>query len=96
MREGITPSGFGFAYPEENADDMRLVDALAVVMDDEADSFDKISAASRAAELLLGKKQKQALYSHIGKSHAGRVPAEALFTELEAVMLSGKDAEKNC
>lgn len=95
MRAGTTPSGFSFAYDEENADDMRLVDALATVMDDEADSFDKISAASRAAELLLGKEQKRALYDHVGKSHGGRVPAEALFSELEAVMLSGKDAEKN-
>ena len=95
MRKGTTKTGFAYELDEAAADDMRLVDALAVCMSEESDSFETISAASRAAELLLGKEQKRALYDHVGKSHGGRVPAEALFSELEAVMLSGKDAEKN-
>lgn len=94
MRKGTTRTGFAYELDETAADDMRLVDALAVCMSDESDSFETISAASRAAELLLGKQQKKALYDHIGKSHGGRVPSAELMTELEDVM-SGSDAEKN-
>lgn len=94
MRKGTTRTGFAYELDESAADDMRLVDALAVCMSDEADSFETISAASRAAELLLGKAQKKALYDHIGKDHGGRVPSADLMAELEDVM-SGSDAEKN-
>ena len=94
MRKGTTRTGFAYELDEAAADDMRLVDALSVCMDEESDSFETISAASRAAELLLGKTQKKALYDHIGKAHGGRVPAAELMNELEDVM-SGSDAEKN-
>ena len=94
MRKGTTRTGFAYELDESAADDMRLVDALAVCMSDEADSFETISAASRAAELLLGKAQKKALYDHIGKAHGGRVPAAELMNELEDIM-SGGSAEKN-
>ena len=96
MRKGTTSSGFAFACEETNADDMRLVDALATMMaDDEAGRFASIAAASTAAELLLGKEQKKALYAHIGKTYGGRVPAGDLTRELEEIMSSGEDAEKN-
>lgn len=95
MRTGTTKSGFAFAFDEANADDMRLVDALAIVMDGESSSFEVISAASRATELLLGREQKRALYAHVGKSYGGRVPSEPLMHELEEIMSSGEDAEKN-
>lgn len=94
MRKGTTKTGFPYELDESAADDMRLVDALSVCMSDESDSFEKISAASRAAELLLGSRQKKALYDHIGQSHGGRVPAAELMNELEDIM-SGSDAEKN-
>lgn len=95
MRKGTTSSGFAFEFDEANADDMRLVDALAIMMDGDAYSFEVISASSRATELLLGRGQKRALYKHIGKSYDGRVPAKALMDELEEIMNSGEDAEKN-
>ena len=95
MRKGTTSTGFAFSFEETNADDMRLVDALATIVSDDASSFESISAASTAAELLLGKEQKRALYAHIGKSYGGRVPAEDLTRELEEIMSSGEDAEKN-
>lgn len=94
MRKGITKTGFPYELDEAAADDMRLVDALSVCMSEESDSFETISAASRAAELLLGKAQKKALYDHIGKGHGGRVPSVELMNELEDIM-SGSDAEKN-
>ena len=94
MRKGISPGGFAYEFDEVNADDMRLVDALAICMDPDTDSFATVSAASRAAEILLGKEQKRRLYDHIGKAHGGRVPAQDLMTELEGIM-SGTDAEKN-
>lgn len=95
MRKGTTSTGFAFSFEETNADDMRLVDALALIMSDETDSFQSITAASTAAELLLGKEQKRALYAHIGKSWDGRVPPTELIRELEEIMSSGEDAEKN-
>ena len=94
MLKGTTKSGFAFEVDEAAADDMRLVDALAACMADDTDSFQVISAASRAAELLLGKAQKAALYAHIGKDRGGRVPAAELMNELEDIM-SGGSAEKN-
>ena len=94
MRKGTTATGFVYEFDETNADDMRLVDALATCMDEDSSSFETVTAASRAAELLLGKDLKKRLYAHIGAANSGRVPAEALMNELQDIM-SGEDAEKN-
>lgn len=96
MVNGVTKSGFAFAYDPARLDDMRFVDVLAVVVDDEADMFARVSASSRLTEMLLGKELKAALYDHIGKSHEDRVPRETLEAELGEIMAAaGKDAEKN-
>lgn len=94
MRKGTTPTGFEYEFDESVADDMRLVDAIAVTMAEDSSGFDSLAAASRAAELLLGKAQKKALYVHIGKAHGGRVPIAELTDELQAIM-AGEDAVKN-
>lgn len=96
MRKGVTSTGFEYEYDEERLDDMRFVDALAVVVDDEASDFEKVFGASRLITMLLGPDMKRALYEHIGSTHGGRVPTAELEAALEEIMTgSGKDAEKN-
>lgn len=96
MRKGVTSTGFAYEFDEARLDDMRFVDALAVVLDPEAPEFDKISGASRLVSMLLGPDLKKKLYAHIGAAHEGRVPRAELEKALMEIMSgSGKDAEKN-
>lgn len=95
MIRGITSSGFAYEFDETRLDDMRFVDVLSVVVDAEAPAFDKISGVSKLLTMILGKEMKEQLYTHIGKSHDGRVPRAELEKALEEIMSAGKDAEKN-
>lgn len=97
MKNGITSTGFEYEFDERNLDDMRFVDVLTVVVDDNSSMLDKLSGISKLLTMLLGEEQKKALYEHIGKSYDGRVPRDALENALEEIMNgAGKDAEKNC
>lgn len=96
MKKGTTSDGFSYALDESKLDDMRIVDAIAVTMDETAGEFAQISALSTLLTLILGAQQKKALYAHIGESYEGRVPRLALQHALEEIMSSaGEDAEKN-
>lgn len=94
MRKGITSGGFAYEYDETRLDDMRFVDILTVVVDEEAPAFDKIAGVSKLLTMMLGDEMKKALYDHIGKTHDGRVPRADLEKALEEIM-AGEDAEKN-
>lgn len=97
MKNGVTETGFEYEFDERNLDDMRFVDILTVVVDDNSSILDKLSGISKLLTMLLGDEQKKRLYEHIGKSYDGRVPREALENALEQIMNgAGKDAEKNC
>ena len=97
MKNGVTASGFEYEFDERNLDDMRFVDILTVVVDDNSSLLDKLSGISKLLTMLLGDEQKKRLYDHIGKDYDGRVPREALENALEEIMNgAGKDAEKNC
>lgn len=65
--KGILTCGFEFDIPEENLDNMELIDALSEVTDDNQ------LAISKVATLMLGKKQKKKLYDHL-RNEKGRVP----------------------
>lgn len=93
MRRGVTSTGFEYEYDETRLDDMRFVDVLAVVLDEEAPEFDKLSGVSKLLTLMLGTEMKKALYEHIGKTHDGRVPRADLEAALSEIMRG--DAEKN-
>lgn len=93
MRRGVTSTGFEYEYDETRLDDMRFVDVLAVVLDEEAPEFDKLSGVSKLLTLMLGAEMKKALYEHIGKTHDGRVPRADLEAALSEIMRG--DAEKN-
>lgn len=96
MIKGVTSGGFEYEYDEQRLDDMRFVDVLALVVDPEAPTFEKIAGTSRLLTMLLGAPMKTALYAHIGKNYGGRVPRADLEKALEEIMAgAGKDAEKN-
>ena len=96
MIKGTTSTGFRYEYDEERLDDMRFVDVLAVVVDEEAEMLAKVKGMSQLVTMLLGPELKAALYDHIGKLHGGRVPRADLEAALEEIMQgAGKDAEKN-
>ena len=96
MISGKTKSGIAFEFDKAALDDMRFVDLLCVIMDEEAAEFDRLSASSKAIALLLGPAQKAALYEHIAAAHGGRVPAAVLQQELTEIILSVReDAGKN-
>lgn len=95
MRTGTTSSGFPFRFDESRADDMRFVDLIVLVSDEEASEFDRLAASSRMIEMLLGKEQKAALFDHIGKDYGGRVPFAEVNKALTEIMQGGGDTLKN-
>lgn len=95
MKTGTTSTGFAFQFDERNADDMRMVELIALGDDDTASEFQKLAASSKILEMLLGKEQKAALYDHIGKSNDGRVPLADLMKAMAEIMNAGGDSLKN-
>lgn len=95
MRNGTTSTGFEWEFDEAHADDMRFVDLISAVTDENTPDFEKLSGASKLVELLLGKEQKKALYNHIGAQHGGRVPFAALNAALTEIMSAGGESVKN-
>jgi len=96
MKTGTTSTGFAFSFDEQNANDMRMIELIAISDDKDASEFSKLAASSKILELLLGKEQKEALYDHIGKAHeGGRVPVEDLMAALKEIMTAGGDSLKN-
>ena len=95
MKVGTTSNGFHFEFDEARADDMRFVDLIVASMDENTPEFERITAASKMIEMLLGKEQKKALYDHIGKSFDGRVPFSEVNKALTEIMQGGGDAVKN-
>ena len=74
MKKMQTSTGFKFKVDEGVLDDMELLDAISELEDNPL----KIT---RVVTLLLGEKQKKALYDHV-RNDNGRVPAEALSKEI--------------
>ena len=93
MREGVTKSGFAYSYDESRLDDMRMVDILSVVMDEDAAPFEKLRASSKLVEKLLGEEAKERLYEHIGERNEGRVPYAALSAEIKDIMLGSAETK---
>lgn len=95
MKKGTTSTGFAFTFDERNADDMRMIELIAISDDDSASEFQKLAASSKILEMLLGKDQKAALYDHIGQFHDGRVPVADLMNALKEIMTAGGEPIKN-
>ena len=84
MIEGKTKSGFKFKITDEALNNMELLDLLAEIDGGRAE------LAGKAAEMLLGSKQKKALYDHL-RTKKGNVPVEKFTDELLEILKS-----KNC
>lgn len=95
MKTGTTSTGFAFSFDERNADDMRMIELIALSDDESASEFQKLAATTKILEMLLGKEQKTALYEHIGQFHDGRVPVGELMEALKEIMNAGGDPLKN-
>ena len=96
MIKGITKSGFSFEIEENALDDMRIIDAMAVAMADDADNAERLAANSTASVLILGKEQRARLYDHIAARCEGRVPIAEFEAELADILNgAGRSAEKN-
>lgn len=95
MRKGITSTGFAFEFDESRSDDMRFVELLGTIQDEDASSLDTMVASAKALEMLLGKQQKAALYKHIGESHEGRVPTAAMAEALREILNAGGDTKNS-
>ena len=88
VKTGTTASGFAFAIPAENLDNMELLDALAEL--NERDPL-QVSAVCR---LLLGKEQRKRLYDHL-RTPAGNVPIGAVTEAIGEIFNACGDAGKN-
>ena len=88
MLRGKTESGFEFEIDEKVLDNMELLDAIA-----EAD--DNPLLMSSVVKMLLGDKQRKALYAHLRKDD-GRVPVEDVGKAIADIFNSCGQEGKNC
>lgn len=83
-----TQSGFTCDLPDNAADNMELVDALAEMQGDS-----DILAVSRVLRLLVGDDIRKALYDHLRVD--GRVPLAAVQTEITDIFSALGQTGKN-
>lgn len=83
MVSGKTKSGFEFKLDNDAMNDMELLEDLGKL-----DSGD-VLIIPRILERILGE-DKSALYDHV-RTESGRVPIDALVTELKSIFESSKE-----
>ena len=86
MVEGVTASGFSFAYDEQIMNDFEIVDAIADIVSEEP------------SRLLTGlstfiSKVKKALYDHV-RTPDGRVPIDKIQVEITEMLTAGREPVK--
>lgn len=84
--KGKTESGFEFDIDESNLDDMRFVDALSDLVDDD------FTAISRVAKFMFTPEQKKKLYKHLA-DEKGRVSVAAFTKEITDILNSKADTK---
>ena len=89
MKQITLENGFVISVDENVIDNMELVDALAEMKDDD-DSL----GISKVARLLLGKKQRKALYDAV-RTEDGRVPLNEISHAIEEIFAAFDDQGKN-
>lgn len=95
MRKGITTTGFEYSYDESKLDDMRFVDLLATIIDEDSEDLKIITSASKIITMILGPAQKAKLYDHIASQNDGRVPVDVVMSELNNIIQPNEEATKN-
>lgn len=88
MLTGKTSTGFAWNIEEDALDDMELLDALV-----ESDKGNG-AAISDVTRLLLGEKQRAALYDHL-RGENGRVRATAAVTAVNEILAAIRDGKKS-
>lgn len=78
MIRGTTGSGFNFEAPEELADDFEFLELLG-------DFSENPLMASKLADKMLGKEQKEALKEHL-RGEDGRIKTSDMFRELTEII----------
>lgn len=81
-----TTTGFKCSIKETVLDDMRLLELIAEMQDN-------VMVLPKFLTLLLGEKQKDALYNHV-KTKDGRVPMEPLQNEVAEILEGMGDTAK--
>lgn len=87
MMHGKTASGFEYEIDPKALDNMELVDAIV-----EAD--ESPLAVSRVVKLLLGDKQRKALYDHL-RTEDGNVPILAVSNAVAEIFRASGQEVKN-
>ena len=95
MRHITTSTGFSADFDELNANDMRVLRHIRAIVDPEASPLQRTAALVDLPVLLLGEKQTDALYAHLGKLPDGRVPPAVLERAPTEIFTGGGDAVKN-
>lgn len=86
----VTKSGFEFEIDEAKLDDMRLVDMLADMMDENVSEIKKALALPRLLNFILGDEQKAALYAKIAEENGGNVPIEKTAEAMREILNSSE------
>jgi len=92
MIKGTTESGFEFEIPENTLNNMEVIDLLRDVQkgeDGEIGEAEMLLALSGLVDFILGKQGKKKLYNHV-RTEDGRVPIEAVMTEIMGVFAAAK------
>ena len=89
MKQITLENGFVISVDENVIDNMELVDALAEMKDDD-DSL----GISKVARLILGKKQRKALYDAV-RTEDGRVPLNEISHAIEEIFAAFDEQGKN-
>lgn len=88
MYTGKTSGGFEFEIPEENIDDMELIDALVDVDNGQQDQISTVCLH------LLGKAQRARLYEHL-RGENGRVRATEVSAAILEILGAVRDGKKS-
>lgn len=91
MRKGITRTGFECEFDERILDDMRFLDLLADLLEDDVSELEAIAKTSKLVTMLLGKDNKKALYEHLAALNDGFVPSTVVMEEVFDVMKADGD-----
>lgn len=80
MIKGTTESGFNFEVKEELADDFEFLELLG-------DFSENPLMASKLADKMLGREQKEALKEHL-RGEDGRIKTSDMFRELTEIIIT--------
>ena len=91
MVEGVTASGFPFAYDEQIMNDFEIVDAIADIVSEEPSRL--LTGLSTFISKVMGSEGKKSLYDHV-RTPDGRVPIDKIQVEITEMLTAGREPVK--